>query len=152
MVLPLKAPPVLGTYEFKWELQTSEGEPLGNVVQLQITVADITMPTPTPVTDEEERSPSSEPLTLGPPTLLEADEDEASALWYGTAQITATGGVGDYRYFQDQVTDASEIPEGIVEFEAQRCEDFPLTILVVSGPEDARWEGVIPYPWPERCE
>ncbi len=152
MVLSLKAPPVLGTYAFKWELQTPEGEPLGNVVQLQITVADITMPTPTPVTEEGERSSTAEPLRLGNPTLLEADEDETSDLWYGTVQVTATGGVGDYRYFQDQVTDATETPDGIVEFEAPRCEDFPLTILVVSGPEDAQWEGVIPYPWPERCE
>jgi serine/threonine protein kinase len=152
MVLPLNAPSVLGTYEFKWELQTSDGQPLGNVVQLQITVADITMPTPTPLTGEGEPRSTSEPLTLGNPTLVESDENAALGLWYGTARITATGGVGDYRYFKDQVTDATEIPEGIVEFEARRCEDYPLTIVVVSGPEDARWEGVIPYPWPERCE
>lgn len=152
MVLPLKAPTELGTYEYKWELRTPDGQPLGNVVQLQITVADITMPTPTPMSEGGEARSTSEPLTLQSPTLLETDESSALGLWYGTVQLTAEGGVGDYRYFQDQVSDATEIPEGILEFEAQRCEDFPLTVVVVSGPEDARWEGEIPYPWPERCD
>jgi len=38
-----------------------------------------------------------------------------------------------------------------VEIRGTRCQEVPLTLWVVSGEQVASWDGLIPYPAPERC-
>lgn len=150
LVLPMQAPPDVGTHASTWTVQQVAGTVLGIPIVVQIEVGDVPAPTPTPPESGSTSVPVA-PLTLEPPELVEWDEDVARSLWYGTIALQATGGVGSYRYYKGEIRNDTLLPDGQFTFEWQRCAPLPVAVWVVSGEEVVSWEGVVDYPAPENC-
>ncbi len=152
IILPLQAPAEPGTYETRWEIRRQgEERTLGSPIILSIEVRE-DLPTPTPLPPAEGAEPTPSPqLTVSDPELLDWHEDVTQGKWYATVRFQASGGTGVYRYYLSEVREENLSEDGTFSFEAPRCTGFPMTILVLSGEEVARWTGTIPYPAPERC-
>ena len=150
ILLTFQAPAELGVYEGTWAVIRPDGELLDKTGAIELEVSDVTLATetPSPVTE----TPPPESLSLTEPELVTWEEDVAAGRWYGTIRLQAEGGTGSYRYYRTEVREATLLPDDELQFEWRRCEDFPLTIWVLSGEEAFQWEGSIPYPAPEQCE
>ncbi len=152
IILPLRAPAEPGTYEARWEIRRQgEERTLGSPIVLSIEVRE-DLPTPTPFPPARGAEPTSTPqLTISDPELLDWHEDMTQGKWYATVRFRASGGTGVYRYYLSEMREDNLSKDGIFSFEAPRCAEFPMTILVLSGEDVARWTGTIPYPAPEQC-
>jgi serine/threonine protein kinase len=150
ILLPLRAPSELGSYESTWDVRM-EGEALSAApIAIEVQVEDLPTPTPTPELAATEE-PVQDPLAIEAPVLVTWGEDKIGDTWYGTLNLQATGGTGRYRYYRGEISEDTLLPEGDLSFQTRRCEDLQLEIWVLSGDEILRWEGVIPYPNPEGC-
>ncbi len=149
ILLTFQAPAELGVYEGTWSVLQPDGEPLDKTGTIELEVSDVTLATetPSPVTE----TPTPAPLSLAEPELVTWEEDVAAGRWQGTIRLQAQGGTGTYRYYRTEVREDTLLPDNELRFEWRRCEDFPLTIWVLSGEEAFQWEGSIPYPAPEQC-
>ncbi len=146
VILPFTAPHEIGEHTMVWEVQRGDGRAISGDITIHVVVADLPPFTPTPQKQIDETPTLHEPLTLDEPQLLDWQDDPQANRWEGTVQLTAHGGSGDYRFYLDRIAAGQEIPEGLLHFRWTRCQPYPLTILVLSGDEQARWAGRIPYP------
>ncbi len=152
VVLGMTAPPALGTYRFTWALYLPDGQRLGTPLPHELQVEDLPPLTLTPeVEEDEEEEAIIAPLSLSGPKLLEMTEDVNLGQWSATVQFTATGGIGNYRYYQGYIADTTETSRTLT-LQGRHCESVPLTFWAQSGPDVTSWEGAIDYPWPENCE
>lgn len=154
VLLPLYAPAEPGEYTSVWEVHLPDGRPISGPIELVVEVGDLPTYTPTPLAGPEPTATPTPflPLTLSEPQLLEWQVDEDRELWTGKFSLVASGGTEEYRFYQDVIREDTELVDGAMTFTWQRCENYPLVIIVVSGEEVTRWEGSIPYPAPEQCE
>ncbi len=146
VILPFTAPHEIGEHTMVWEVQRGDGRAISGDITVHVVVADLPPFTPTPQERIDATPALREPLTLDEPQLLDWQDDPQANLWEGTVQLTAHGGSGDYRFYLDRVAAGQEIPDGLLHFRWTRCQPYPLTVIVLSGDEQQRWEGWIPYP------
>ncbi len=146
VVLPFTAPHELGEQTMIWEVQRGDGRAISGDITIHLVVADLPPFTPTPQEKIAATPTPRPPLVLDEPQLLEWNDNPQANLWEGTVQLTAHGGSGDYRFYLERVAAGQEIPNGQLHFRWTRCHPYPLTIIVLSGDEQQRWEGWIPYP------
>ncbi len=154
VILPLQAPSETGVYTSSWQVRQGVSQVLGNVIPIRVEVRVAGTPTPTPRATRATATAtptSSPPLVLVAPLLSTWREDAVSGVWSGTVVAQATGGIGNYRYYQQVVREDTLLPDGQLTVEGRRCQPVPVTILVVSGQQVARWEGWIAYPAAENC-
>lgn len=153
-LLPLRAPAEPGEYTSVWAVHLPDGRAISGPIELVVEVGDLPTYTPTPLPGTEPTATPTPclPLTLSEPQLLEWQEDGEQNLWTGNLSLVASGGTEEYRFYQDVIREDTELVDGAMTFTWQRCENYPLVIIVVSGEEVTRWEGSIPYPAPEQCE
>jgi len=152
VLLPLHAPAEPGEYTSVWEVHLPDGRPISGPIELVVEVGDLPTYTPTPLVEAEGTPTPFPPLNLAEPQLLEWQVDEKRELWTGKIALVASGGIEEYRFYQDVIREDTELVDGVMTFTWQRCENYPLVIIAVSGEEVTRWEGSIPYPAPEQCE
>lgn len=153
IIIPMQAPEELGSYRSVWEIRRDGEGKLGSNINIEITVGDVPAMTPTPMT--EPATPEAaidEPLALSEPLLLSWEEDRAQDRWSGFVEVEAQGGTGDYRYYRNEVSAATELVNNTLQVEGRRCESVPVQLWVLSGEEALRWLGEIPYPDPEACQ
>ncbi len=154
VLLPLRAPMEVGTYQTVWEVRLPDGRSISSQIQLDIIVQeDLPTATSTPtLSPEVSDTPTAVvPLTLLAPELQDWQADDEQGVWTGTLRFSVEGGLGDYRLYLDTIRQDTEILDNQLTFRWQKCEDFPLEIIATSGEEIAVWEGEIPYPVPEDC-
>jgi serine/threonine-protein kinase len=151
VVLPMQAPEELGTYTSTWNVQRSDGSPLGSDALIEVIVEDLPPFTPTPVIESDVVTVTPAPLEVQPPELLDWTEDREQNLWSGTLKLQATGGTGEYRFYRGVIAEDNRVEEGIMRFQATRCQPLILEIWTLSGPETVHWQGEIAYPDPEAC-
>ncbi|MGC9469455.1 MAG: protein kinase domain-containing protein [Anaerolineae bacterium] len=151
VVIPMRAPEELGTYHSTWELQRSDGEALGPRIEIEVSVEDVPPLTPTPAEPVVLDSATPEPLTMRKPTLITWKEDPANNRWSGVLGFQAEGGSGYYRYYLDKIGEPSELSDGRLSFEAQRCSPVRANVWVLSGDQTLNWQGEIPYPAEDDC-
>lgn len=149
--LYLRAPATPGTYRSVWEVQLPDGRAVSSPIAFSLVVGELATFTPLPLTVTPVTPTPVAPLTLNAPTLLEWTEDTQTKLWRGTLALAASGGTGPYRFYRDTIRADTEIVGTVLAFEWPRCTAFPLTLIVTSGTEIARWQGTVAYPAPERC-
>ncbi len=152
VVLPLRAPAAVGVYTSTWEIRLPNGEAVGPPIVLQIAVSNL--PTATPNTVKTTPQPTTTPLpplTLAAPALLDWQDDPTQGTWSARLVVQPSGGTGQYRSYRGAIHAGTELQQGIVEIRGTRCQEVPLTLWVVSGEQVASWDGLIPYPAPERC-
>ncbi len=151
ILVPMTAPEETGVYSSTWVMHQGDGSPFGSRIVVQVTVDDIAALTPTPTPDVTLDVATPAPLALANVELLEWHDDPISGRWSGVARVQATGGTGRYRYYQDVVSETTELPAGQLSFEWRRCQSLPLEIWVLSGDTALDWQGEIPYPDPDTC-
>jgi len=154
VILPLQAPLETGVYTASWQVRQVAGPVLGSAIPIRIEVRVAGTPTPTPKATRATATTtptSSPPLVLVTPVLSTWREDAVSGVWSGTVVLQATGGVGNYRYYRQTIREDTWLPDGQLTIEGRRCQAAPVTVLVVSGQDEARWEGWIAYPAAENC-
>lgn len=149
--LYLRAPETLGVHRSVWEVQLPDGRAVSGPIAFTLTVGELPAFTPAPTTEAPPTPTPSAPLTITAPELLEWTDDVLLKLWRGVLSLSASGASGAYRFYRDAIRADTELPGATLVFEWQRCADFPLTLIVVSGAEIARWQGTVPYPAPEQC-
>ena len=150
VIVPLRAPLDPGVYTSTWEVRYSAGVMAGTAVPVVVEVGE--GPTPTPTSPPASiAAVLPDPLALEAPALVTWGEDAASGTWYGTLALQAVGGVGDYRYYREEIRPETLLVEGQLTFSWQRCEALPLTVWVVSAADVVRWEGWIDYPAAQNC-
>ncbi|MCD6344011.1 MAG: protein kinase [Anaerolineae bacterium] len=154
VLLPLHAPAEPGEYTSVWEVHLPDGRLISGPIELVVEVGELPTYTPTPLAGTELTATPTPclPLTLSEPQLLEWQVDGEQNLWTGNLALVASGGTEEYRFYQDVIREDTELVDGAMTFTWQRCENYPLVIIVVSGEEVTRWEGSIPYPAPKQCE
>jgi serine/threonine-protein kinase len=153
ILLPLQAPAEPGAYTSSWEVQLPDGRAISRRIEISTEVS-TEAPPPTATTElasPETTSTPVEPLAVSAPTLIQWEIDEQQDLWYGTLELGAEGGTGEYQFYQEAIREETALSGDIFEFSWRRCEDFPLQLIVVSGDEVERWQGTIAYPEPETC-
>ncbi|HEY73022.1 MAG TPA: protein kinase [Thermoflexia bacterium] len=150
--LALRAPTDFASYSSKWQLQDSEGNPIGEGLEIACRVG----PTPTPrATSTPLPTPTPE-FTIGPlefsvPTIVEWEKN-VEGKWWGWAVIDVQGGDGNYRYYIDGI---EEFYDGRIPInDQQKCRPWgPHTIIVESGDGQRReWQGLISYPDQHKCD
>ena len=153
-LLPLRAPAEPGEYTSVWAVHLPDGRSISGPIELAVEVGELPTYTPTPLAGTEPTATPTPllPLTLSEPQLLEWQVDGEQNLWTGNLCLMASGGTEEYRFYQDVIREDTELVDGVMTFTWQRCENYPLVIIAVSGEEVTRWEGSIPYPAPEQCE
>ena len=152
--ITLRAPTNFDNYTSLWQLQDGAGSPIGE----ELEIACIVGPTPTPrATSTPLPTPTPE-FTIGPlgfsvPTIAEWDKNDEGQ-WWGWAVFDVWGGDGNYRYYMNGVREDLEFFEPRFYIESQKCRNWgPNTVIVLSGDgQEARWEGFIFYPEPDRCD
>jgi serine/threonine protein kinase len=155
VIVPLRAPLEPGIYTSTWGLHQNTAGSQAAVIPVVIEVAVPPTPTPTPRVAQPQPTstaiPALPPLLLPPPVLLTWGEDAVSGTWYGALAFQAEGGVGEYRYYRQEIRPDTLLSAGQLTFSARRCEALPLTVWVVSGADVVRWEGWIDYPAAQNC-
>ncbi|MDI9590253.1 MAG: protein kinase, partial [Acidobacteriota bacterium] len=121
-ILPLVAPEATGSYTSAWQMQRADGTPFGSRILLAITVEDVTPLPPTATFLPPTPTMTPVPLALEEVTLLDWQDNNSRGTWLGTAQIVASGGSGEYRYFVKTVLPDNEIAGGVLAFEGRHCE------------------------------
>lgn len=150
--LYLRAPEKSGAVRSVWEVQLPDGRAISSPLTFALTIGDLATFTPVPTTETPPTPTPTTPLTILAPELREWAEDAPTKLWRGALTLKADGGSGTYRFYRDAIRADTEITGDTLAFEWQRCAGFPLTLIVASGAEIARWQGTIAYPAPERCQ
>ena len=154
-IVPMEAPEELGDYRSIWELRKSDGNSLGSGssgrITVDLSVEDLPAVDPTPIADLAFVESTPSPIVVSETPLLSWEMAPAHDVWFGTAQVMATGGTGVYAVYQDRISAESELVEGVLSFEWRRCEPFPLNLWILSGAEILNWRGDIAYPDPAGC-
>jgi hypothetical protein len=152
IIIPMQAPEELGNYRSIWEIRQNNEIKIGSNVNIEITVGNVPELTPTPMAEPATpQAVASEPLTLTTPLILTWEEDRVRGIWSGKVEVVAQGGSGNYRYYVNEISAATELTDNILQIEAQRCEAAPVQLWVLSGADILNWRGEIPYPDPEAC-
>ncbi len=152
VVLPMRAPSELGSYESRWEIKGPDNEPFGSAIFIRVTVGeDVSPPTPLPAPSMATPTPHT-PLTLSEPALARWQDDVANKQWSGTIVFRAAGGIGQYQYYLNEIRQDTRIPDGLLPFVWRRCESMPVRVWAISGEEVVSWEGLIAYPSAELCQ
>ncbi len=147
--MTLRAPPNYGDCSSTWQLQDSEGNPIG--AELEITCRAGPTPTPRPTTTltatpTPELTPTSMvPLHFSVPVIVGWDNIPDDR-WWAQMGLTAGGGDGNYRYYLNEISEDTEFFNGTFEYEGRRCKPWQGTVIVTSAGEEKRWMGWIPYP------
>lgn len=102
------------------------------------------VPTPTPAT--------AQPLVARSPILIAWREDLTQGVWYGTLRLQASGGSGVYQFFYATAEGEVALSGAELTFAWRRCEDFPLSLRILSGYEEVFWDGSIAYPLASTCQ
>ncbi len=137
--ITLRAPSSYGIYTSAWQLQDSEGNPIGEELKITCRVSPTPVPRPTAtptVTPTLEFTPTpTEPLWMSKPSLGWCDESGGLVVW------DIRGGPSEeYRYFYSGVAPEYELPGPRNEFSG-----FPhsLTYFTTSG--------TLVWPIPDDC-
>lgn len=101
-------------------------------------------PTPTPGV--------ARALEVRPPVLVTWYEDLSRGVWYGTLRVQVSGGNGVYRIFVMDSNGERAVTGSEISFAWRRCEGYPLSMRVLSGTEEAFWDGRIAYPDIPACQ
>jgi hypothetical protein len=146
----LQAPAQYGTYASVWQVQDAEGNPIREELKITCRVGPTPTPTPTATptpTPTPEFSPTPmEPLHFSVPIIVDWHGIPDGKYW-ARAALTAGGGDGNYRYFQNYVSAETEFFNGTFEYEAQTGQGWVVTVIVQSGDgQEKIWKGIIPYP------
>jgi len=154
-IVPMTAPEKLGTYQTVWELRQADGRALGGGSSgrftVNLTVEDIPAVESTLSAAFVFEEATRTPLAVGEPALLSWELIPSRDLWTGVAVITATGGSGNYTYYQDRISAVTELPDGALSFEWRRCKPFPLEVWILSGEDILDWQGTIAFPDADNC-
>jgi hypothetical protein len=134
----LHTPDVVGQYEGRFQLQTAEGEPIGEPLKVKLDARARTSLTPL----------AQEPVQIAGYELLEWTPDAGQHVWRGKVALWATGGTGEYSWYRDTLDNPLLGP--VLEFEWGMCRDFFGSVWVVSG-DTQDHEGLY-IPYPETCE
>lgn len=152
--ITLRAPTAYSTYASVWQLQDGAGNRIGDNLEVTCRVG----PTPTPrptspptATPTPKFTPTStEPLHFSVPIVVKWDNTD-DGKWWAQIGLTAWGGVGDYHYYLNYISEETEFFNGTFEIESAQCRGWWGTVIVTSGQEEARWEGRIDYPETDKC-
>jgi hypothetical protein len=154
-IVPMTAPEELGTYQTVWELRQVDGSVLGSGSSgrftVDLAVEDIPAVGSTLAAEFVFEEPTRAPLAVGDPALLSWELIPSHDLWTGVAVITATGGSGDYTYYQDRISAVTELPGGTLSFEWRRCKPYPIEVWILSGEDILDWRGTIAFPDADHC-
>jgi serine/threonine-protein kinase len=153
--MTLRAPRGYATYVSRWQLETADGQPIGEPMEIRYRVDRTPTPRPTPlptatstptatVTPAVPPTPS-EPLHFSVPVVVSC-QDQPGGTWIGQIGLTAWGGTGEYQYYVNEISSETEFFNGTFEIEWQQGKNWQGTVIVVSGEEVERWKGAIPYP------
>ena len=142
LTVELQLPGTSGEYEGRFQLQTPQGEPIGEPLTVKV----------------EARLPDTSPTraSQGPLQAVNAHllddwgQDPGRDIWYGTVVLVAEGGTGEYTWYRDTF-DSEPLPGNRLEFEWGICGTFVGTAYVRSGDEEASLNLYIPYPDAESC-
>ncbi|MCK4314252.1 MAG: protein kinase [Anaerolineae bacterium] len=147
--MTLRAPPNYGDCNSTWQLQDSEGNPIG--AELEITCRVGPTPTPRPTatptaTPTPELTPTPMvPLHFSVPVIVDW-HNIPDDRWWAQIGLTAEGGDGNYRYYLNEISEETEFLSGTFEYEGRRCAPWVGTVIVISAGEEKRWTGRIHYP------
>ena len=147
--MTLRAPPNYGAYTSLWQLQNSEGNPIG--AELEITCRAGPTPTPRPTaTPTTTLTPEFTPTPMGPlrfsvPVIVDW-HNIPDDRWWAQIGLTAEGGDGNYRYYLNEISEETEFLNGTFEYEGRRCAPWVGTVIVISAGEEKIWTGQIHYP------
>jgi serine/threonine protein kinase len=154
-IVPMTAPEELGTYQTVWELLQADGSVLGSGSSgrftVDLAVEDIPAVGSTLAAEFVFEKATRTPLAVGEPALLSWELIPSRDLWTGVAVITASGGSGDYTYYQDRISAVTELPDGALSFEWRRCKPYPLEVWILSGEDVLDWQGTIAFPDADTC-
>ena len=167
--LSLRAPTGYDSYSSVWQLQDSEGNLIGEKLELDCRVG----PTPTPRPTATPTATPTPEFTPTPPTpmtnlrivvtgiALDSFRRFGDDQWEANIYVIAEGGDGNYRFYRDVVSAENEFfaldPEkpwqGIYVGAVGRvCKPFGASWWVTSAGMEAKWAAAIPYPYPEDCD
>ncbi len=138
--VPLQAPSTPGSYQGRFQLQTSEGEPVGPLLTVELEARQRGLATPT-------ASWVVEPVHFERFDLFTWSKHPTREVWFGKVRLWASGGTGQYRWFRDTLD--NPLPGDVLEFEWAVCRDFIGSVWVVSG--DTMDHEKLHIPYPERC-
>ena len=141
--MTLRAPPNYGDCNSTWQLQDSEGNPIGEELEITCHVGPTPTPTATP-TPEFTPTPMV-PLHFSVPVIVDWDNIPDDR-WWAQIGLTAEGGDGNYRYYLNEISEETEFLSGTFEYEGRRCAPWVGTVIVMSAGEEKRWTGRILYP------
>ena len=154
-IVPMTAPEELGTYQTVWELRQADGRTLGGGSSgrftVDLTVEDIPAVESTLSAEFVFEEATRTPLAVGEPVLLSWELIPSRDRWTGVAAMTTTGGSGAYTYYQNRISEETELPNGTLSFEWRRCEPYPLEVWILSGEDILDWQGTIAYPDADNC-
>jgi serine/threonine protein kinase len=138
--LSLRAPDTPGAYEGRFQLQTPEGEPIGEPLTVKLEA--LLQPPSTP----EGTEGAGEPVRITGFDLIEWSGDSANNVWRGKVRLWAQGGTGQYVWYRDTLD--NPLPGDVLEFEWGFCRDFFGSVWVTSGDTQDHESLYIPYPEP----
>jgi hypothetical protein len=140
--IPLQAPAAAGEYEGRFQLQTRDGEPIGELLTVKLEARPRNSPTPTA------SGGLYEPVRITAWDLIEWYEDPVTKVWRGKVRMRAGGGNGQYVWYRDTLD--YPLPGDIFEFEWRMCGDFYGSVWVSSAGTVDNLQLHIPYP--KACE
>lgn len=144
LAVSLQIPGTVGQYEGQFQLQTSEGVPIGEPLTVKIDARARITPTPT-------ARPSEGPLEALNYHLIDWGYGQNGDVWYGIVVLVAQGGTGEYTWYRDTL-DSEPLTGNRLEFEWGICGTFVGTAHVRSGDEVDRIELYIEFPDTESCQ
>jgi len=137
MAVTLQSPSLPGQYEGRFQLESPEGETVGEPLTVRLEARPYGSPTPT-------LPETLAPLRIAGFDLIQWTEDFERDVWHGTVGLWAEGGTGQYTWYRDTLD--NPLPGETFTFEWGRCRDFFGSVWVVSG-EMMDHEGLyISYP------
>jgi serine/threonine protein kinase len=139
LTVSLRVPNTAGQYEGQFQLQTLDGDPIGEPLTVKVDARSLTTPTP--------QAPST-PLVLGGYDLFEWYNVPERDVWIGKVRLWARGGVGSYTWYEDTLD--NPLSGDVLEFERQICGTYVGTIWLTSGEETVHQGLYIEYP--ESCQ
>jgi predicted Ser/Thr protein kinase len=151
ILCPLSAPAELGTYPITVEMRDAAGRSFGSPVKVEIIVDELQLQASTPVASLAMVMSTPQPLAMKAPILLEWEDQPAQNRWIGIVELFAEGGTGTYRYYQDEIREATEIVDGRIRVVGSRCDSVILNLWVLSGNQSIYVQEKVPFPAAERC-
>jgi hypothetical protein len=120
----LRTPGTPGAYEGRFQLQTPEGEPIGELLMVRLEARLQVTVTPT-------AGVATGPVKIEGYDLISWTPDPAHHVWRGSIGFWASGGTGEYTWYRDTLD--NPLPGEILDFEWGICRDFFGSVWVVSG-------------------